>query len=186
MGGTIGVESALGVGSTFWFALPYELAPEEELTEEVSPLEEVRGTTQLRGLHVLVAEDNLVNQKLVKTMLKRMGHTSKVVNNGEKAVDEIKAHGQAYDLVLMDIQMPVLGGIEATKLIRDMGYSDLPIFAMTASVQWTKFAELGLDDWICKPIPLSILKEKLRQLQERNDNSQTEGLMKPDEYASII
>ena len=128
------------------------------------------GANKHRGLHVLVAEDNLVNQKLVESMLKRMGHTSKVVSNGKRAVNEVKSNPDGeYDIVLMDLQMPVMDGIEATRQIRGDGRTELPIIALTASVQRADFLDLGFNDWIGKPIPMKVLKEKLQRWQQCNE-----------------
>jgi CheY-like chemotaxis protein len=115
------------------------------------------------GLHALVAEDNKVNQKLLANMLKRMGHTSDVAVNGKIAIDLLER--SEFDVVLMDIQMPVMDGLEATRRIRSMGYSTLPILGLTASVARSDFTELGFSDWLPKPIPMRELKSKLHRIK---------------------
>ncbi|VAW71691.1 BarA sensory histidine kinase (= VarS = GacS) [hydrothermal vent metagenome] len=112
---------------------------------------------------VLVAEDNTVNQIVVKGMLDELGYCCQIVSNGLKAVEEYKKGG--YALILMDMQMPVLDGIEATKAIRSIsGEYQIPIIALTANAMAedkSRCLEAGMDDFISKPLCLAKLKDKL-------------------------
>ena len=111
---------------------------------------------------MLVAEDNVVNQKVVSAMLKRLGHTATVVENGQKAVETLE-HSSAYDLVLMDVQMPLLDGIEATKEIRKRGIK-CPVIGLTASFQRNQlqfYQKIGMNDCLGKPVLMKGLKEAI-------------------------
>jgi len=149
MGGTIGVASAVGCGSIFWFeaALP-EAAPETAVAIPAA------ATVRATGKRLLLAEDVPLNQDLARTILERAGHAVDVVGDGVAAVAAVQT--RAYDLVLMDVQMPVMDGIAATRRIRALGdpRGRLPILAMTANVLPEQVAELraaGLDDHVGKP-----------------------------------
>lgn len=155
MGGTIGVISDAGRGSSFHVTLPIIEALNEKI-DDTTGVDGYKGNQKSnKSMHILVAEDNKINQKVVANMLKRMGHRSTLVENGRQAIDMIEkknskrssSGGLCYDAVLMDIQMPVMDGLEATRRLRTMGYSDLPILGLTASVKRSDYEELGFDDW---------------------------------------
>ncbi|KAG7345878.1 PAS domain containing protein [Nitzschia inconspicua] len=185
MGGTIGVDSQLGVGSSFWFSLPIKTsnAAEEVLKREI---EEKDHDIFHAPMNILVVEDNKINQKLMADMLKRMGHHAMIVGNGEEAISVIKnmqksdhssgdecdccrpTYHSFFDAILMDIQMPIMDGLEATRRLRHMGYTNLLILGLTASQKRTDFEDLGFDDWLPKPIPMKELKLKLRHAQKQS------------------
>jgi CheY-like chemotaxis protein len=107
------------------------------------------------AVRILVVEDNLINQKLIRSILTRSGYQVDIVNNGKEAVDTFTANPHAYDLIFMDIQMPVMDGLDATRIIREKGYEDIPIIAVTAGVmkgEREKYLDAGLNDFIPKPI----------------------------------
>ncbi|KAG7347713.1 histidine kinase, DNA gyrase B-, and HSP90-like ATPase [Nitzschia inconspicua] len=168
MGGAIGLESQMGSGSSFWFVLPAELPVDVEVIEPVEA-----ENMQLKGLRILVAEDNHVNQKLIKRMLERLGHYPTIAGNGKIAIDLVKQN--YYDVVLMDIQMPIMDGLESTKRLRMLGYNDLPIVGLTASVARPDFSELGFDDWLPKPVSMKELKNKLYKLQQSSTAKKVES-----------
>jgi len=150
MGGTIHVRSVVGKGSTFSFTLRFR-RPAAILKEAEST---APGNTPapLDGLRVLLAEDNDINQIVATEILKMKGITVDVASNGLEAVD--MARSGAYDVILMDIQMPELDGIEATRRIRAF-LPDIPIIAMTAHTMKgdaEKCLEAGMQDHIAKPI----------------------------------
>ena len=157
MGGEIGVFSDEGCGANFWFTLTLPRAKTALATvESTSSSDRVKG-------HLLLVEDIDVNQLLARTLLEADGHTVDIAATGEAAIEAVKA--KAYDLVLMDVQMPGMGGVAATEAIRAMpGYAGLPIIAMTANVladQIRGFREAGMDDHVGKPINRRELQDKL-------------------------
>ena len=150
MNGTIKVSSVEGKGSTFQLILPYQATdfPEKQQLKEhaAEPLHE-----QLVG-SVLVAEDTPELKILEQRILEKMGLTVTVVSNGQEALE--MALSKSFDVILMDMQMPVMDGIEATRLIRDAGVKT-PIIALTANVMpqhQSRFYEAGCDHFIGKPI----------------------------------
>jgi len=149
MGGEIGVESDEGRGATFWFTVTLPLGQEEKARspQDLTP----RAT---RPAHILLVEDVEINQELVRSVLESAGHHVDVVSNGVDAVMAVQS-GQ-YDVVLMDIQMPVMDGVTATQHIRSLEHParDVPIIAMTANVlpqQVNTFKNAGMQDHVGKP-----------------------------------
>ncbi|MBC3833249.1 PAS domain S-box protein [Undibacterium amnicola] len=123
-------------------------------------------------LQVLVAEDNPINQKLAISLLEKWGHIADVAENGSMAVEKFKSH--AYDVILMDMQMPEMGGIEATQIIRQLETEDqhIPIIAMTANAMpgdKERCIEAGMDDYLSKPIKSDNLRELLELLAAHRD-----------------
>ncbi|HQP35763.1 MAG TPA: response regulator, partial [Polyangiaceae bacterium] len=167
MGGSIGVVSAPGKGSTFWFTVRFGNA-ESAATAEI-PLE--RSASEVESLppaRVLLAEDNKTNQVLVRSLLERKGCSVDIVATGFEAVEAVARGG--YDLVLMDVQMPGMDGFEATRRIRSHERSDsrpaVPIVALTAhALKGDREACLscGMDEYISKPIEASQLYAAIRR-----------------------
>jgi PAS domain S-box-containing protein len=171
MGGSVGVKSALGQGSRFWFTVNAELIQPTEQIRQAQRSEEVAlNTLALTPTrNILIVEDNLTNRKVVEALLRKLGYHSQSVENGQEAVDVIVG-GMTPDLVLMDIQMPVLDGIGATIAIREwektLEAHHIPIIALTANAfqaDRENCIAAGMDDFMTKPVNVANLKTILQQ-----------------------
>ena len=167
MGGTLEVRSELGKGSEFSFTLTFPLAPdgaERETGASPSP----DPAQEPRGGHILLAEDNPLNQEIAEAILTMNGFTVDLVPNGKEAVDAFTRNAPGhYDAILMDIRMPIMDGLEATRRIRTRGKDDsrtIPIIAMTANAfgeDMKKSLESGMNRHLSKPIEVEKLLEAL-------------------------
>jgi signal transduction histidine kinase/HPt (histidine-containing phosphotransfer) domain-containing protein/ActR/RegA family two-component response regulator len=162
MGGSIQAESTLGSGSTFWFELPFQAAAAPP-TADVTP-SPARGPVAIRKARILVAEDNAVNQEVVRAMLARLGMAVTTVDSGARALEA--AQSQPFDLILMDCQMPGMDGFEATRCIRALPQDSnrIPIIALTANSQpedRLRCLAAGMDDFLTKPISGTALSDAL-------------------------
>jgi CheY-like chemotaxis protein len=164
MGGHIGVESTVGQGTTFTFTVPLEpgeaaVPPPSRLPEKVSP--------SPLPMRVLVAEDNATNQLIVRRMLEQLGHSVHLVDDGLQAVEA--AAREAFDVVLMDLQMPGIDGLEAARRIRALPSARrIPIVALTAHGMATDRAHTaaaGMDGYVTKPVTPAALSAALEQLR---------------------
>lgn len=170
MKGQLTVESTLGVGSRFSFAVPLQRAGEDSIFDHEKEIVQLEKRFDGR---VLLAEDNTANQMIAVSMLNRLGLKVEVANNGLEAVESVRA--RPYDLILMDIGMPELDGVKATHAIRELPgpESKLPIVAMTAHVMRgdkEKLLQEGIDGYIGKPFSKAELIEVLKSyLSETKD-----------------
>lgn len=165
MGGQIGVESEEGVGSTFWFTIQFTASAQADPLQIVTADEnEDQPSGDKTDTLILVAEDNPTNQSLALKQLRSLGYRARLVGNGVEAVDEIISHPGQYGLILMDCQMPIMDGYEATRLIRAEETDSerhIPIIALTASATVgirEKCIAAGMDDYLSKPVSLEALQ----------------------------
>ena len=192
MGGTISLDSTPGQGSTFHVSLPVteceniETAAPAPAQAQLSPLDTPAAPV---GLHVLVAEDNGVNQRLIMSLLAKLGHNAILATNGQEAFDRWTE--QRFDLVLMDMHMPIMGGLEATALIRkqerQLGEACRPtqIYALTASAlpeEEERGLASGLNGYLTKPISRSVLVKVLDKIAAAAPGGRTESY----DYAAAL
>jgi signal transduction histidine kinase len=168
MDGDMGVESEEGIGSTFWFTVSLDKA-----ASEITVKEELKNEYKVRPLNILLAEDNTINQKVSIININKLGHQVQLAGNGEEAVQLFLR--QTFDLILMDVHMPGMDGLEATREIRKIEKDrktahPVPIIAMTATIyeeDIRNFFEQGMNDYLGKPFkPVD-----LAQVIEKNISS---------------
>lgn len=168
MSGQIGVDSKLDEGSTFWFSVTLDIVDAEQepeiLTTQSKPETREEETNYAPIKNILIVEDNPFNQDLLLEMLKAMNYEAEVVGNGQLAVDTLSK--KSYDLILMDCQMPIMNGFEATLKIREMEKQHTPIIAITAHAldgDRELCIESGMDDYMSKPFSKSELDKMMRK-----------------------
>ncbi|MEI3521565.1 MAG: ATP-binding protein [Anaerosacchariphilus sp.] len=168
MGGTITFESEKGVGSTFVIRVPFKINPDEDEHKVQKDIPE----KSIKGLHILLAEDNELNMKIAEFMLQNEGADVTKAWNGQAAVQIFeKSRLGEFDVILMDIMMPVMNGYEATKRIRALDREDakkIPIIAMTANAfteDRIRAKEAGMDEHISKPVDGKLLVKVIHELQ---------------------
>ncbi len=171
MGGEIEFESELEVGSRFTVSLPIEIIydnmlSDEELTNQIEPV------TDLTDIKILLVEDNQINQLVATELMYQFTQNIVVANNGQEAIDLLESAAELPQVILMDIQMPVMGGLEATKIIKaNPTLAHIPIIALSANAltdDINKAHEIGIDYYITKPIELIKLKLAISEVLTPN------------------
>ncbi len=170
-GGTIKVKSVINEGSTFSFRLPFQKTNDSlELAEEIFTLDK-----ELKNINVLVVEDIALNQLLMRTLLDDFGFNCDIAANGKIAIEKLRI--KEYDIILMDLQMPVMNGFETTEYIRKTLKSAIPIVALTAdvtTVDLDKCKEVGMNDYISKPVDERLLYSKIIGILKKSDHNNQE------------
>ncbi len=159
-GGSIEVQSEVGVGSTFAFTWPFLLSLSQKETKK--SILKTEDLIALSGISILLVEDNKINQKLAKVIIEKHGALIDIAENGKEAIELLKI--KKYQLVLMDIQIPVMDGYETTIYIRNELKMDLPIISLTAHAlksELDKCIEVGMNDYITKPYKVNELLSKI-------------------------
>jgi signal transduction histidine kinase/CheY-like chemotaxis protein len=164
MGGTIGATSTPGQGSCFHFTVPLPAVAGEAPPPEPAAIATDTALPASRKLHVLVVDDNPINQRLLTVLLETEGHTVTVATNGREAVEA--AMRETFDVILMDVQMPVMDGVQATRRIRSLPAParNVPIIALTADAlagAEERYRSAGMDTYLSKPLSAAALFEKL-------------------------
>ena len=167
MGGTITFESKEGVGTTFVIRLPFKINLYADKREEQKDVSE----KSIKGLHILLAEDNELNMEIAEFVLQNEGAEVSKAWNGEETVELFrKSESGEFDAILMDIMMPVMNGYEATKMIRSLDREDakvIPIIAMTANAfteDRLRAKEAGMNEHIAKPFDAKLLVKIIHKL----------------------
>ena len=169
MGGSISFESKEGAGTTFVIQVPFKIDPDADKCEEQRDVSE----KSIKGLHILLAEDNELNMEIAEFVLQNGGADVTKAWNGQEAVELFsKSESGEFDAILMDIMMPVMNGYEATKKIRSLDREDaktIPIIAMTANAfmeDRLKAKEAGMNEHIVKPLDVELLIKVIHKLVE--------------------
>jgi two-component system, sensor histidine kinase len=172
MGGDAGVHSVEGEGAAFWFTVKVEVAPEDSpaTLDRAGSQVPVCADAEASGVQILVAEDDPTNQLVISAMLSRAGHQVRIVENGQLALDAA-THQPRPDLVIMDVQMPVMDGLDATRAIRfweqEHDQKAIPIVALTAGafqVDRQRCLEAGMNEFLTKPVLLGDVRRVVASL----------------------
>jgi CheY-like chemotaxis protein len=161
MGGDVGVTSTAGQGSTFWFTIWLKRGSSESEAVNIA----VHDSLPRNGANILLVEDNEINQQVAKALLEDVDLNVQIANHGAEALQMVQQ--QSYDLILMDMQMPVMDGLEATQKIRQLKIGEaIPILAMTANAfieDRQRCLEVGMNDFVAKPVDPKLLYSKLAE-----------------------
>ncbi len=166
-GGTIRVESEVGKGSRFIVEIPFDVVAVAAPAADPALRSSVAATTSPGTARLLLVEDNAVNQRVVLAMLRKKGYAIDVANNGQEALTILEQSAAPFDLILMDVQMPVLDGLETTRAIRaDARWQYLPVIAMTAHAMTgdkERCLNAGMDAYLTKPLKAAQLIDTIEQ-----------------------
>lgn len=191
MGGKLEVSSQLNLGTNFSFIIPLKTAQTimsvSGYEEDIEYVPEVEFT-----LNILVCEDERINQKLFKRLLVKQGHNVEIAENGIEAIEILKV--RKFDLILMDIQMPLMDGLSTLSVIRNELKMDVPVIAVTAYAlkgDRERFMSAGMNEYISKPINIREFYEKIEQLGRKQGNHKTDELLdrvlsKGDDMSKIV
>ena len=174
MGGTITFESEKGVGTTFVIQVPFKIDMDADKREEQTDVSE----NSIKGLHILLAEDNELNMEIAEFVLQNEGADVTKAWNGQEAVELFRnSKPGEFNVILMDIMMPVVNGYEATKMIRSLDREDakkIPIIAMTANAfteDRIRAKKAGMDEHIAKPVDVELLIKVIHKFVENDERS---------------
>ena len=174
MGGTITFESEKGVGTTFVIQVPFKIDMDADKREEQTDVSE----NSIKGLHILLAEDNELNMEIAEFVLQNEGADVTKAWNGQEAVELFRnSKPGEFNVILMDIMMPVVNGYEATKMIRSLDREDakkIPIIAMTANAfteDRIRAKEAGMDEHVAKPVDVELLIKVIHKFVENDERS---------------
>lgn len=173
MGGNIAVTSEEGKGSNFLITLPLEIAPAPR-----QEAEKVEVCYDIQGISILLAEDNALNAEIAKTLLEDAGAVLTVVADGRQAVESFVAEPESFDVIILDLMMPVMGGLAAAKKIRGLDSSiakNIPIVAMTANAfkeDVQQCLEAGMNAHVAKPLDMARLRQVLYQLVRSDEDAE--------------
>ncbi|MCD4791089.1 MAG: response regulator [Bacteroidales bacterium] len=193
MGGDIKVESIIDKGSTFMFTINMEISAKQQTKTNNQKTADMKTDTIItpakenKNISILVAEDNFINLDIITGMLDLQGYTITTSATGKEALE--KVHENNFDLILMDVQMPVMDGIEATQKIREYEQGKnihTPIIAMTAHAMKghkDKFLEIGMDDYIEKPIKASLVFETIKKYTDMKLFNKKKSIYKQEEQS---
>ena len=188
LGGNIWVESEVDVGSSFIFEIPLQAGDPSKVVKE-SEFHEALDIATLQGSTILLVEDNPLNQEIIVGLLEQSKINIEIANNGEEAVNMYKEYAHKYELILMDLQMPIMDGYEATRIIRKID-KDIPIIALTANAMSEDIKQteaIGMQEHLSKPIEveklfstlLKYISQKVATSDLKGADSTTESLTIP-------
>ncbi len=169
MGGNVSIVSQEGAGTTVFVSLPFKMAKSEK--QQIEKGQDGEKAPDSKAISILLADDDKVTRMLIDHMLKKQGLSVKTVENGEQAISELARH--VFDCILMDVQMPVLDGVDATRKIRasQTSLKNIPIIALTAyamSGDKEKFLAAGMNDYIAKPVDKHDLLDAIKRNLDRS------------------